>query len=428
MSEFVSCPKCGTHLRKGSTFCLKCGTKLTGTETPVMKTEVNESEVAIDDATEGDVSLPEIEEWGKTPDDRDDLMRETMNVLEDSKNLFDSSGDEKPVEVPPEEELSWKTDLEIDEGAEDVELAPSIIEDEPEELPIEEPSHVEEPKLTSRDLSWDSPEEFSSEIKEGMPFKEVAPPKVIDADILEVTHDEVMEHIFTEAPDNETREAVTHLFPKGRGETTTDFIDIAVGKPKRIGADISPAILEAPTCPDCGTVMGSDSFEYPPYVYEAMGKARLEEGARLMANNEHEKAIEQFEIAKKLFEHGGLSKLVEEATKHVDAGYDGMAEHHYIQAENHLREKQYEWAIVQFKKARELYMFSTDESKRARCAQKTRDTYEEWGKNLESDGDKLAKSGQTREALAKYTESAEKYREAVVPKRLRGLEKKIRNA
>ena len=144
--------------------------------------------------------------------------------------------------------------------------------------------------------------------------------------------------------------------------------------------------------------------------------------------NDHEGAIEQFEIAKKLFEHGELGKLVDEATKHVDAGYDAMAEHHYVQAENHLRENQYDWAIVQFKKARELYMFSTDEKKRAKCAQKTRETYEEWGKCLESDGDKLAKAGQTREALAKYTEAAEKYREAEAPKRLRGLEKKIRTA
>ncbi|MDF1539647.1 MAG: zinc-ribbon domain-containing protein [Candidatus Thorarchaeota archaeon] len=428
MSESVSCPKCGSHLRKGSTFCLKCGTKLTGTEASVMKAEVTEAEIVIEDITEGDVTLPEIEEWGKVPDDTDDLMRETMEALEDSKELLDSNTTEKPVELPPEEDLSWETDLETDEEAEDVELAPSIIEDEPEGIHIEKPPIAEEPKLTSRDLSWESPEAYRSEIKEGMPFKEVAPPRVIDADVIEVSNDEVVEHLFTESPDDDTREAVTHLFPRGRGETTTDFIEIAVGKPKKIGTEISPILLEAPTCPGCGATIGSDSFEYPPYVYEAMGKARLEEGARLMANNEHENAIEQFEIAKKLFEHGELSKLVEEAIKQVDAGYDGMAEHHYIQAENHLREGQFDWAIVQFKKARELYMFSTDERKRARCSQRTRYAYEEWGKCFENDGDNLAKSGQTRDALAKYSESAEKYREAEVPKRLRGLEKKIRNA
>ncbi|MCK5152404.1 MAG: hypothetical protein KAQ65_11200, partial [Candidatus Thorarchaeota archaeon] len=288
---------------------------------------------------------------------------------------------------------------------------------------IEEPPAVEP---TSRDLSWETPEAYSAEIKEGMPFKEVAPPTVVDEDIIEVT--EAREHLFTDAPDEDTREAVTHLFPHGRGETSTDFIDIVVGKPKRIGADISPSILETPTCPDCGSTIGSDSFEYPPYVYEAMGKARMAQGIHLLKELDHESAIEQFEIAKKLFEHGGHKKLVDDATKYVDIGYDAMAEHHYIQAENHLKEKQYEWAIVQFKKARELYMFSTDAKKRAKCSHRARDAYEHWGKSIEEEGDKLSKSGQTRDALAKYTEAAEKYREADVPKKLRGLEKKIRNA
>jgi len=425
MNESVSCPNCSAHLRKGSTFCIKCGTKLTGNELPVEKAALEESETSHDLKTEEDVSLPEIEEWDKLPNDTDDLMRETLATLEDSKELLDAET-EKPVELLPEEEPTWEEDTETP-GAEEVELAPSIIEDEPEETPIEEPTEVKEPELTSRDLSWEAPKEYSAEIKEGMPFKEVAPPKVVDADVIEVSN-EVMAHLFTDAPDDETREAVTHLFPRGRGDTTTDFIDIAVGKPKKIGAEISPAILETPTCPDCGATMGSDHFEYPSYVYEAMGKARLGEGARLMNENLHESAIEQFEIAKKLFEHGNLTKLADEATRHVDRGYDGMAEHHYIQADNHLREKQYDWAIVQFKKARELYMFSTDEKKRAKCSERARYAYEEWGKCLENDGDKLSKSGEAREALTKYSESAEKYREAEATKRLRGLEKKIRKA
>ncbi len=259
-----------------------------------------------------------------------------------------------------------------------------------------------------------------------MPFKEVSPPKVIDAETREVT--EAREHLITEAPDEPTREAVTHLFPHGRGDTTSDFIENIVGKPKKIGAEISPALLETPTCPECGATVGSDSFEYPSYVYEAMGKARMDYGAQLMKELDHENAIEQFEIAKKLFEHGDINKMVEEATKHVDDGYDAMAEHHFIQGENHLKEKQYEWAVVQFKKARELYMFSTDAKKRAKCSQRARDAYEEWGKDLEDEGDQLSKAGQTRDALAKYSGAAEKYREAENPKKLRGLEKKIKKA
>ena len=73
-------------------------------------------------------------------------------------------------------------------------------------------------------------------------------------------------------------------------------------------------------------------------------------------------------------------------------------------------------------------MFSTDAKKRARCSEKVREAYVEWGKDLESQGDQLAKQGSSREALSKYQEAAAKYREGEESKRLRGLEKKIRKA
>jgi Flp pilus assembly protein TadD len=83
---------------------------------------------------------------------------------------------------------------------------------------------------------------------------------------------------------------------------------------------------------------------------------------------------------------------------------------------------------VQFRKARELYMFSTDAKKRAKCSEKVRDSYAGWGKLLEDEGDALAKSGNTRDALLKYQEAAAKYREAGAKKKLKGLDKKIRKA
>ena len=73
-------------------------------------------------------------------------------------------------------------------------------------------------------------------------------------------------------------------------------------------------------------------------------------------------------------------------------------------------------------------MFSTDAKKRARCSEKVRETYIEWGKDLETQGDHLAKQGSSRDALSKYQEAAAKFREGNETKRLRGLEKKIRKA
>ena len=277
-------------------------------------------------------------------------------------------------------------------------------------------------------MSW---EESDYEIKEGMPFKEIEPPRVYDEEI-PVTTEEALEHLFPEGTPKEvreeTKEAVEHLFPEGRGSTTTTFIDVVVGKPSKVGLKGPLKELETPACPNCGVALSADEFEYPDYVFEAMGKARLDQGAHHLHENEHEKAIETFEIAKMLFERAGNDKGVAESTKRVDIGYDAMAKFHFDQGDNHMKAHEFEWAVVQFRKARELYMFSTDAKKRAHCSEKVREAYTEWGKNLETQGDQLAKQGSSRDALAKYQEAAAKFREGDEKKRLRGLEKKIRKA
>ncbi len=401
MSDSINCPNCGTSLRKGSTFCLKCGTRIVGgmAVAPIDTSPLDElPDSSIEDFESLDESaLPDVDEWDGSMEEGDLLVNDMLVELEDS--ALESPDQENPSSS--DEDITLE-----DEG--------SLMGDSKAETKREEES--------TDVMSWEVPESSSSEIREGMPFKEIEPPKVVDVEG-PVINDIAMEEVIPE-----TIEAVAHLFPKGRGDTSEDFIDAIVGKPKRIGADISPSIVEAPTCPECGAAMSTDAFEYPSYVYETMGRARMEHGIALLRENEHEKAIEQFEIAKKLYQHAKNEKLVQEAIRKVDQGYDLMAEHHYIQAEDHIKQREYEWGIVQYKKARELYMFSTDSKKRAKCSQRIRDAYEEWGKALESEGDRLAKAGNTRAALSKYTAAAEKYREADAPKRLRGLEKKIRSA
>nr|KXH71476.1 MAG: hypothetical protein AM325_10105 [Candidatus Thorarchaeota archaeon SMTZ1-45] len=368
---------------------------------------------------------------------------EILDEAEELASLEDSALDELPPEVPsliePEvlppvdEDLSWE-----ESSMQSAEEKP-IEEDIPfiEESSIEESSEtmtdspVEEPAIPegkSTDLSW---EEGVEDIKVGMPFKEIEPPRVYDEEI-PVTTEEALEHLFPEgAPKEireETKQAVEHLFPEGRGTTTKTFIDVVVGKPSKVGLKGPLQELETPACPNCGVALSSDDFEYPDYVFEAMGKARIEHGEHLLDENEHERAIESFEIAKMLFEKARNEKGVAESTKRVDVGYDSMAKFHFDQGENHMKVNEYEWAIVQFRKARELYMFSTDAKKRARCSEKVREAYIEWGKDLENQGDQLSKQGSSRDALAKYQEAAAKFREGGDSKKLRGLEKKIRKA
>ncbi len=412
MQDQVICPTCEKRIRRGSTFCIGCGNKVPE-DLPSAPPEptLEESEI-LDEADK----LPDLEESALDETPTEGPLAADSEILPPVEDDFGwddgelSSAESEPVQ----EDVSF-----VEEPSVDLESEVSI------ETPSEEPEEI---AGKSTDMSW---EEGVEEIKVGMPFTEIEPPRVYDEEI-PVTTEEALEHLFPEgAPKElreETREAVEHLFPEGRGTTTKTFIDVVVGKPSKIDLKGPIQELETPVCPNCGITLTLDEFEYPNYVFEAMGKARIDHGEVLLRENEHEKAIESFEIAKMLFERARNEKGVAESTKRVDIGYDAMAKFHFDQGENHMKVNEYEWAIVQFRKARELYMFSTDVKKRARCSEKVREAYVEWGKDLETQGDQFAKQGGSRDALAKYQEAAAKYREGEDSKRLRGLEKKIRKA
>ncbi|MFW9768457.1 MAG: zinc ribbon domain-containing protein [Candidatus Thorarchaeota archaeon] len=418
MQDQILCPECGKRIRRGSTFCIGCGKKIPE-NTPLAPPEPDLGETTMNEPSESNDELPSLEESGLEA-----IEEEAAHTTTDSLSADDElTWEEPPASPAPEpatEDLSWDDNtlpVTEDTPAEDLSL---IEASEPE---IE--AKAEDSGGRSTDLVWED-----DEIKVGMPFKEVAPPRIYDEEV-SITTEEALEHLFPDGVPTEvreeTKEAVEHLFPEGRGSTTTTFIDVVVGKPSKIGPS-SMKELQIPACPNCGIDLTSDDFEYPDYVFDAMGRARLEHGEHHLKENEHEKAIESFEMAKMLFEKAGNEKGVQESVKRVDLGYDAMARFHFDQGENHLKVQEYEWAIVQFRKARELYMFSTDAKKRARCTEKVRESYIEWGKTLESDGDGLSKDGHSRDALSKYQEAADKYRHGEDKKRLRGLEKKIRKA
>ena len=403
MSEQIKCPKCGSKLRRGSTFCINCGNKI-----PEGLQNADPTEHFDDDSVSEDV-LPSLEE----------------SVLEDIQEPIAVANDHVKDEIEdksPTDELSWDEELPELPKEKEPEITPTQEKVEAAAVkPVDEPAPKKHDESSS--LSWEEG------IKEGMPFKEIDPPRVVsEADDMTLSTDDAMTHLFPEMSDDATREAVTHLFPGGRGSTNPSFIDVVVGKPSKISIKTPLSELQHPSCPNCGIALTSDGFEYPPYVFDAMGKARSDYADQLLKENEHEKAIEYYEMAKMLFEKSGNEKNIAEAVRKIDVGYDAMAQFHYDEAEALLKEGNYEWAVVQFKKARELYMFTTDAKKRARCAEKAREAYVEWGKHLESEGDQLAKDGKTRDALAKYQEAAAKYREGGDTKRLRGLDKKIRKA
>ena len=405
MQEQIRCPECGKRLRKGSTFCIGCGNKIPD-DVPLAPPEQALGESTMDEPIENGDVLPSL----------DESVLEEEPVAEPSKNVPEKeelSWDESPTPAPIEEDLNWDDSSlpVVEESHEEEDL--SLIE--------ENPGEIEDSGGRSTDLTWDD-----DEIKEGMPFKEIEPPRIF-AEEIPITPEDAIDHLFPDGRDEETRDAVAHLFPEGRRATSSSFIDVVVGKPSKIGPT-QLSELVTPACPNCGTSLSSDEFEYPTYVFDAMARARLEQGMKRLGENEHEKAIESFETAKMLFEKAQNEKGVQESTKRVNLGYDSMARFHFDQGDNHLKVHEYEWAVVQFRKARELYMFSTDAKKRARCNEKVRESYIEWGRSLESEGDRLSKEGRSRDALAKYQEAAAKFREGEEKKRLKGLDKKIRKA
>lgn len=401
MVDHLQCPECGKNLGKGSTFCIGCGNKIPEGLELVSTPEPD--------------TLPSVEESGL-----DDIEEP---VLVDEPTLPEP---EPEVSAEPDE-LTWDEELpDLPVGETKVESGETMVS-APASISFEPISKTKEPIVAEEaELSW---EESINEVKEGMPFKEIEPPRIVaEAEAIEVSTDDALTHLFPEVRDDATRDAVTHLFPEGRGSTSASFIDVVVGKPAKISIKTPLKELNHASCPNCGVAITADDFDYPAYVFDAMGKARSDFGDQLLKENEHERAIEYFEMAKMLFERSGTEKNIAESLRRIDMGYDAMARFHYDEAEAHLKEGEFEWAIVQFKKARELYMFTTDAKKRARCAERAREAYAVWGKALESEGDQLAKAGKTRDALAKYQEAAAKYREGGDSKRLKGLDKKIRKA
>ncbi|NWF95149.1 MAG: hypothetical protein HXY34_03320 [Candidatus Thorarchaeota archaeon] len=419
------CPLCGKTVKQESTQCVHCGAKLDGTTEEHSSDEelLGLPEELPDDTLERrmmDYLAGEIGSSRAYSDDTGQITDETVDTL---PPLEDDDMEDTDGFIVPEEPLSSHTGHEhgTDEHS-DASPGTSELETGTSDLLTE--SHSDEPPAY-----WaDSPmtELSPDDVREGDPFVEVAPPTVV-LDEPEPS-ESVREHLFPREEDETTAEAMSHLFPSGRGTTSRDFVDAVVGRPSGISGKVRVKEIEVPPCPSCGALVTGDGFVYPDYVYEAMARARTEQGIQLLKSNEHEKAIDAFEKARMLYEKTGNAKLIEEAKRRVDEGYIAMAAFHYYEAERHLKDSEFEWAIVQFKKARELYMLTDDAKMRAKAAERVRDCYAAWGKALEDEGDALAKKGQTREALSKYQQSAEKYKAGDDTKRLKGLERKIRKA
>ena len=145
MSELIQCPECGSKLRKGSTFCINCGNKIPE-----------------------NLELPGLEE---------SVLDDVQEPLPADEKKTETSEPENE-KTQPAGELSWEEELpDLPKKEEPVVTPPKMTTKEPVVEQTKEPE-TKEPETGASDesdaLSWEEG------IKEGMPFKEVAPPRVVD--------------------------------------------------------------------------------------------------------------------------------------------------------------------------------------------------------------------------------------------------------
>ncbi len=73
------------------------------------------------------------------------------------------------------------------------------------------------------------------------------------------------------------------------------------------------------TCPQCGSVMYMDSFEYPPEIYSSMGQARLKQARFFVVQGKYEEARTVIRIARSLFDHANDAKGLEQADRLIES-------------------------------------------------------------------------------------------------------------
>jgi hypothetical protein len=72
-------------------------------------------------------------------------------------------------------------------------------------------------------------------------------------------------------------------------------------------------------CPNCGELINVDTFEYPPEVYSAMGKARIKQARFFIVQGKYEKAQKSVRIAHALLTKAKDDESLKEVTRIIDS-------------------------------------------------------------------------------------------------------------
>ncbi|MHA1806846.1 MAG: hypothetical protein ACTSX2_04675 [Candidatus Thorarchaeota archaeon] len=72
-------------------------------------------------------------------------------------------------------------------------------------------------------------------------------------------------------------------------------------------------------CPQCGTVLYVDTFEYPPEIYSGMGNSRLKQARFFVVQGKYEQARKVIRIARALFTRANDEKGLDQSDKLIES-------------------------------------------------------------------------------------------------------------
>jgi len=255
----------------------------------------------------------------------------------------------------------------------------------------------------------------------------------------ESTHMEVVESPFTqidesELPSDDVLEAAiepktTEAQVKKHTKQTTgeEDIEFEIEEPTEEGVSVSAvSVTTTITCPRCGHIYTPDNFEYPTYVYEAMGKARVEAANALIKEKKYIEAIELLNKAKRIYEHASHEDGIKNTNEKITNAYISLGEIYRKEGESLVKNKQYEDAVRQFEIAKDYYIKAKDSKRIKNMENKINEAYEKAAEDYKKRGDAAVKSDDKKLALELYQKAIDCYLKINDTKSIREIEKKIK--
>ena len=209
--------------------------------------------------------------------------------------------------------------------------------------------------------------------------------------------------------------------------TEKEDIEFEIEEPTEEEIPLAAAsVTSTITCPKCGHIYTPDNFEYPEYVYAAMGRARMEAAIELIKEKRYTEAIELLNKAKKIYEHANIEDGIKNTIEKINESYISMGEIYRKQGEQLLKQKQYEDAIVQFNYARSYYIKADAEKRVNSMDNKIQETYQKLGEELQKEAEQEVKQGNNKIALALYQKAINIYLKINETKKIKEIEKKMK--